>query len=82
MIRIHHLGVSQSDRIVWPMEELGLPYELVWYDRKDGLAPPEYLARGARHRRHLDRADDRRVHRPRGPGLGIEIDEGLILSSA
>jgi glutathione S-transferase len=27
------------------MEELGLPYELVWYDRgPDRLAPPEYLA--------------------------------------
>ena len=24
MITIHHLGVSQSDRIVWLMEELGL----------------------------------------------------------
>jgi glutathione S-transferase len=45
MITIHHLGVSQSDRIVWLMEELGLPYELKWYDRgPDGLAPPEYLA--------------------------------------
>lgn len=45
MITIHHLGVSQSDRIVWLMEELGLPYRLQWYDRgADGLAPPEYLA--------------------------------------
>ena len=44
MLTIHHLGVSQSDRIVWLMEELGLPYRLEWYDRKDGLAPPEYLA--------------------------------------
>lgn len=45
MITIHHLGMSQSDRIVWLMEELGLPYELVWYDRgPDGLAPPEYRA--------------------------------------
>ena len=45
MIVIHHLGVSQSDRIVWLMEELGLPYELKWYDRgPDMLAPPEYRA--------------------------------------
>jgi glutathione S-transferase len=45
MLTLHHLGVSQSDRIVWLMEELGLPYRLVWYDRgPDGLAPPEYLA--------------------------------------
>ena len=42
MITIHHLGISQSDRIVWLMEELGLPYELKWYDRgPDFLAPPE-----------------------------------------
>ena len=45
MITIHHLGVSQSDRIVWLMEELGLPYKLEWYDRgPDRLAPAEYLA--------------------------------------
>jgi len=45
MITIHHLGVSQSDRVVWLMEELGLPYELRWYDRgPDGLAPAEYRA--------------------------------------
>jgi glutathione S-transferase len=45
MITIHHLGVSQSDRVVWLMEELGLPYELKWYDRgADFLAPPEYRA--------------------------------------
>ena len=43
MITIHHLGVSQSDRIVWLMEELELPYELKWYDRgPDLLAPQEY----------------------------------------
>jgi glutathione S-transferase len=45
MITIHHLGVSQSDRIVWLMEELGLPYKLKWYNRKaDRLAPDEFLA--------------------------------------
>lgn len=45
MITIHHLGVSQSDRIVWLMEELELPYELKWYDRgADFLAPPEFRA--------------------------------------
>ena len=45
MITIHHLGVSQSDRVVWLMEELGLPYQLKWYVRgPDRLAPPEFLA--------------------------------------
>jgi glutathione S-transferase len=41
---VHHLGVSQSDRVVWLLEELGLPYEIRWYDRgPDRLMPPEYL---------------------------------------
>ena len=45
MITIHHLGVSQSDRIVWLMEELNLPYRLKWYKRaQTGQAPDEYLA--------------------------------------
>lgn len=44
MITIHHLGLSQSDRIVWLMEELNLPYKLKWYDRVNRLARPEYLA--------------------------------------
>jgi glutathione S-transferase len=45
MITIHHLGVSQSERIVWLMEELGLPYKLKWYDRKaNKAAPDEFLA--------------------------------------
>ena len=45
MITIYHLGVSQSDRIVWLMEELGLPYKLEWYDRMESkFAPPDYKA--------------------------------------
>lgn len=45
MITVYHLGVSQSDRIVWLLEELGVPYTIEWYHRgPDGLAPPEYLA--------------------------------------
>jgi glutathione S-transferase len=44
MLIIHHLGISQSDRIVWLMEELGLPYEMRWYNRGgDGLMPAEYV---------------------------------------
>lgn len=43
MITIYHLGVSQSDRIVWLMEELGLPYQLEWFDRgEDMLATQAY----------------------------------------
>src|SRR5215475_10221658 len=45
VITLHHLGVSQSDRVVWLMEELGVPYRLRWYRRTEtGLAPDAYLA--------------------------------------
>jgi glutathione S-transferase len=46
MITVHHLGVSQSDRIVWLCEELGVPYDLKRYDRdpQNRLAPAEYRA--------------------------------------
>lgn len=33
MLRIHHLVLSRSERIVWLAEELGLPYELVRHER-------------------------------------------------
>ena len=43
MLTIHHLGKSQSERIIWLCEELGLPYELKRYERDavTNLAPPE-----------------------------------------
>lgn len=46
MLTIHHLGQSQSERIVWLCEELGVPYELKRYERNrsDKLAPPDYKA--------------------------------------
>lgn len=46
MLTIHHLGVSQSERIVWLCEELGIPYELKRYERRadNRLAPPDYKA--------------------------------------
>ena len=34
MLTVHHLGVSQSERIVWLCEELGLDYEFRRYDRR------------------------------------------------
>ena len=47
MLIVHHLGKSQSERIVWLCEELSIPYELKIYDRDPvtRLAPPEYKAR-------------------------------------
>jgi glutathione S-transferase len=46
MLTVHHLGRSQSERIVWLCEELGLEYELRKYDRNatNRLAPPELKA--------------------------------------
>jgi glutathione S-transferase len=33
MIRLHHLNNSRSLRILWLLEELGTPYEIVFYQR-------------------------------------------------
>jgi len=46
VLTVHHLGRSQSERIVWLCEELGMPYELKRYERdpETRLAPPEYKA--------------------------------------
>lgn len=46
MLVVHHLGISQSDRIVWLCEELAIPYQLIRYERDPvtRLAPPEYRA--------------------------------------
>ncbi|KAK7423427.1 hypothetical protein QQZ08_009105 [Neonectria magnoliae] len=41
---IHHLQYSQSERIPWLCEELGIDYELKLYQRAPLLAPPEYKA--------------------------------------
>jgi glutathione S-transferase len=46
MLTVHHLGVSQSERIVWLCEELALEYELKRYERRadNRLAPDDYKA--------------------------------------
>lgn len=43
MITVHHLETSRSQRVLWLLEELGLPYELKVYrrDARTRLAPPE-----------------------------------------
>jgi glutathione S-transferase len=33
MIRVHHLNNSRSQRVLWLLEELGVPYEIVRYQR-------------------------------------------------
>ena len=46
MLTVHHLGQSQSERIVWLCEELELDYTLKRYERRTDtrLAPDEYKA--------------------------------------
>ena len=46
MIKVHHLNDSRSQRVLWLLEELGLDYEVVRYERdaKTRLAPPELIA--------------------------------------
>src|SRR3954471_18102921 len=64
MIIVHHLENSRSQRILWLLEELGLPYEVRRYERnpKTMLAPPEL----------------RRVH-PLGKSPVIE-DDGKVIA--
>ncbi|WP_375422379.1 glutathione S-transferase family protein [uncultured Sphingomonas sp.] len=64
MITVHHLENSRSQRILWMLEELGLPYEIKRYERDKAtmLAPPEL----------------RRVH-PLGKSPVID-DDGLVIA--
>lgn len=67
MLTVHHLNNSRSQRVLWLLEELGLPYEIVHYQRdpKTMLAPPEL----------------RRVH-PLGKSPVVTTDEGLVLAES
>ncbi|QNE06206.1 glutathione S-transferase family protein [Croceicoccus marinus] len=46
MLTVHHLRTSQSERIVWLCEELGIDYDLKLYDRRSDnrMAPDQYKA--------------------------------------
>ncbi|WP_269714098.1 glutathione S-transferase family protein [Caulobacter sp. NIBR2454] len=46
MLTVHHLNNSRSQRVLWLLEELGVPYEVKHYQRdaKTMLAPPELRA--------------------------------------
>ena len=67
MIRLHHLNRSRSHRIFWLLEELGLPYEVAFYERdaQTNLAPPEL----------------KDIH-PLGKSPMLELDGRLITESA
>ena len=47
MLIVHHLGKSQSERIVWLCEELGIPYELEHHTRDPVtiFSPPDLRAK-------------------------------------
>ncbi len=46
MLTVHHLNNSRSQRVLWLLEELGLPYEIKHYQRdpQTMLAPPALRA--------------------------------------
>ena len=66
-LKVHHLNNSRSQRILWLLEELGVPYEIVHHQRDavTNLAPPELLA----------------VH-PLGKSPVIEDDGKMVYESA
>jgi glutathione S-transferase len=43
MLTVHHLANSQSERVVWLCEELGLEYALELYDREPTMAAPAHF---------------------------------------
>ena len=64
MIKIHHLNNSRSQRILWLMEELALPYEIVKYQRDaETMLAPDSL---------------RKIH-PLGKSPVLE-DDGVIVA--
>src|ERR1700674_1061669 len=46
MLVVHHLNNSRSQRVLWLLEELGVPYEVKRYERdaRTMLAPPSLIA--------------------------------------
>jgi len=67
MITVHHLNNSRSQRVLWLLEELELPYEVVHYQRdpKTMLAPTALRA----------------VH-PLGKSPVVTTDDGLTLAES
>jgi Glutathione S-transferase len=43
MLTVHHLNQSRSQRVLWALEELNLPYQIVRYQRGKDLLAPEAL---------------------------------------
>jgi glutathione S-transferase len=43
MLTVHHLNNSRSQRVLWLLEELGVPYEIVRYQRQPNMQAPAEL---------------------------------------
>lgn len=43
MLTVHHLNKSRSQRILWALEELGVPYNIVRYERQKNMLAPDEL---------------------------------------
>ena len=43
MLTVHHLNNSRSQRVLWLLEELGVPYEIVRYQRQPDMRAPREL---------------------------------------
>lgn len=67
VLTVHHLNNSRSQRVLWLLEELGVPYDITRYDRdaKTMLAPPALRA----------------VH-PLGKSPVVVTDEGETLAES
>ena len=67
MLTVHHLNNSRSQRVLWLLEELELPYEIVQYQRdpKTMLAPASLKA----------------VH-PLGKSPVVTTDDGATLAES
>jgi glutathione S-transferase len=43
MLTVHHLNNSRSQRVLWLLEELGVPYKIVRYQRQPSMQAPKEL---------------------------------------
>ena len=43
MLTVHHLNQSRSQRVLWALEELQLPYQIVRYQREKSMLAPAAL---------------------------------------
>ena len=43
MLTVHHLNNSRSQRVLWLLEELGVPYEIKYYQRGPDMRAPKEL---------------------------------------